>query len=148
MRLMRRLTSADRGCGADREDAIGLDLAARRLPASARNQKCLNVTERLRSSYAEMVSEASNRTVEEHELAHSRLGAKMSPPPTRLDRRNPNDVAGNVCRQASKCARTHTTLAAGMGKRDHTIPWHRHRLVAQGKRLRAANSSIRFTSGI
>jgi hypothetical protein len=57
----------------------------------------------------------------------------MSPPPTRLNRRNADDAAGDVCRHASEYGRTGKARVGSHGE-NAARPWHRHRLaVSKGK---------------
>ena len=79
-----------------------------------------------------MVPEAEYWKVEEHEPVHPHLRAGMSPPPTRLNRRNADDAAEGVSRRASEYGRTGRT-PWGHGE-NAARPWHRHQLAeSKGK---------------
>ena len=86
-----------------------------------------------RSRYAEMVSMAEYWKVEEHEPVHPHLRAEMSPPPTRLNRRNADDAPQHVGRGHPNAGVNVWRLAMGHGE-NAARPWHRHRLAeSKGK---------------
>jgi hypothetical protein len=76
-----------------------------------------------RSRYAEMVSEAEYWKVEEHEPVHPYLWAEMSPPPTRLNRRNVDNGPGHVARAHANASVYVGRFAGAMGRTqpDHGI---------------------------
>jgi hypothetical protein len=71
--------------------------------------------------------------VEEYEPVHPHLRAGMSPPPTRLNRRNADDEVEHIGRHASEGELRCSRLARGHGE-NAARPWHRHRLAeSKGK---------------
>ena len=100
-----------------------------------------------RSRYAEMVSEAEYWKVEEHEPVHSHLRAEMSPPPTRLNRRNTDGANGQVSRGTRMRTYMYGVSLGSWGERSQTMA-SASTCGKQGQRLRPATSPVRFKSGI
>ena len=86
-----------------------------------------------------MVPEAERWKVEEHEPVNPHPRAEMSPSPTRLNRRNADDDAGDVCRR-------HPNVGVHVG-RPHGVmermqPGHGIGIDLQDARTRTATGSL------
>ena len=76
-----------------------------------------------------MVSEAEYWKVEEHEPVHPHLRVEMSPPPTRFNGRNADDVAGHVALEHPNTD-VYVRRPVGAHGENAARPWDLHRLAA------------------
>jgi hypothetical protein len=86
-----------------------------------------------------MVSEAEYWKVEEHEPVNPHPRAEMSPSPTRLNRRNADDDAGDVCRRHPNAV---VDVARPQGAMERTQPGHGIGIDLRDARTRTATGSL------